>query len=109
MTRAGDRVDFSKGRSDRIRAGLAWSHETSARTAFRLGAAAEYEATGDSRAEVYGVEIPSPTLKGWTAHAEAGFDFKPRIGSPFTISLTARGFAGVRRGGSGMLSVTYSF
>ncbi|MDR1080812.1 MAG: hypothetical protein LBQ79_07575 [Deltaproteobacteria bacterium] len=109
FTPAGDKVDFSTGRSSRVRAGAAWSHELTARTAFHVGLAADFETAGRSRAYTYGVEIPSPSLKGVTGRLEAGFNFKPRIGSPWTVSITGLGYAGIKRGGSASVNFSYSF
>ncbi|MDR1038318.1 MAG: hypothetical protein LBT40_17625 [Deltaproteobacteria bacterium] len=108
-THAGDRVDFAKGRSSRIRVGGVWSHELSARTAFHVGLSADWETAGHSRAYTYGVEIPTPSLKGVTTRLEAGFNFKPRIGSPWTVSITGLAYAGVKRGGAGSVNFSYSF
>ncbi|MDR2613166.1 MAG: hypothetical protein LBG06_10235 [Deltaproteobacteria bacterium] len=109
QTDAGDRIDLDDAVSSRVRAGLAWSRALTARAAMRLGIAADLEFLGRSRARSLGAELPSPSLRGVTGILEAGFDFKPEIGSPLTFYLSAQGFAGVRRGGTGRAGFSYSF
>ncbi|MDR1041681.1 MAG: hypothetical protein LBR80_16265 [Deltaproteobacteria bacterium] len=109
VTSAGDRVDFEVGRSSRFRAGATWSHVISPRAGMHLGFAADWENDGRSRAFTYGREIPSGSLKGLTGRLEAGVNFRPRIGSPISVSVTGAGFTGVKRGVSGSVNVGYSF
>jgi hypothetical protein len=109
VTASGDRVDFEPATSRRTRLSALWSREFSLRSAMRLGVSVDSETDGESRAYSLGTEIPTIPLKGATGTLEAGFDFRPNMGSPFSISLTAQAFTGARRGGSGELTLTYAF
>ncbi|MDR3155416.1 MAG: hypothetical protein LBW85_14405 [Deltaproteobacteria bacterium] len=109
LTGAGDRVDFEPGASSRTRASAVWSRRLSGRAGFHFGLAADHEGDGRNKAYTYGMEIPSPSMRGTTASVEAGGNFRPGPGSPWSVTLAVQGYTGVRRGGAGFASLQYSF
>ncbi|MDR1708389.1 MAG: autotransporter domain-containing protein, partial [Candidatus Accumulibacter sp.] len=107
VTVHGDRVKFYSVDSLRWRNGFRWQ-----RTAgeFRpyAGLAWEHEFDGKAKATVAGRKIDRPDLDGDTGIAEAGFRYT-KAGSPFTIDLNLRGYAGQRQGWGGGVKMEYRF
>ncbi|WP_158609125.1 autotransporter outer membrane beta-barrel domain-containing protein [Pusillimonas sp. NJUB218] len=109
VTIAGDPYHFQSVDSHRTRLGVRWNHQLSRQVAGYLGAAWEREFDGAARATVYGLDTPSPSLKGNTGVFELGFELKPRADDALTIGLGAQAFTGMRQGFSGVAKVMFVF
>ncbi|MBR7068823.1 MAG: hypothetical protein IKI30_00025, partial [Oxalobacter sp.] len=62
-----------------------------------------------AKGSINGAALDTPSLQGNTGIGEVGLIMKPSANSPWTFDLTAKGYAGDRRGGAGSISAKYSF
>lgn len=109
VTIAGDPYHFQSVDSHRSRLGARFNHQFTEHVAGYLGAAWEREFDGAARATVYGLETPSPSLKGDTGVFELGFELKPKANDAFTIGLGAQTYTGMRQGVSGTAKLMWVF
>ena len=68
-----------------------------------------YVVDGQARATTYGLDTPSPSLKGDTGVFEIGFDMKPRTDGPLTVGLGAQAYTGMREGFGGTAKLMWVF
>jgi len=73
------------------------------------GAAWEREYDGRARATAYGMDTPSPRLKGNTGVFELGLSILPDADSPLTLNLGVQGYTDKRQGVSGSFEANWAF
>ena len=73
------------------------------------GAAWEHEFDGKAQATAYGLDTPSPSVRGDTGVFDFGFSLKPSAVPGLTMELGATATAGVRHGIMGNMTVKYEF
>lgn len=98
VTIAGDPYEFKAMDSHRTRVGARLGREFGKTVTGYAGATWEREFDGQARATVYGLDTPSPSLKGNTAMLEIGLDMKPNPDKPMTIDVGAQLYRGMRHG-----------
>lgn len=108
-TIAGDNFDFKALNSHRLRTGLRLNHKNTAGLKTYFDLAYEYEFDGRSRAFVYGSEVPSIFIKGGTATAEIGFNYKPTKAKNLQMDLGLQGYIGKRQGVSANMQFKLTF
>ncbi len=104
-----DPYKFDDIDSHRLRAGVRADWAVSEQFGFYAGAAYEREFDSKARATAYGMDTPSPTVKGDTGVFDVGFSFKPTSLPDFKMELGATATAGKRHGISGNLMLKYEF
>ena len=109
VTIAGDPYEFKAMDSHRTRIGARVNREFSERVKAYTGATWEREFDGQARATVYGLDTPSPSLKGNTGMLEFGIDLKPNPGQPLTIDVGAQLYRGMRHGVSATAKMMWEF
>ncbi|MBR7069449.1 MAG: hypothetical protein IKI30_03250, partial [Oxalobacter sp.] len=92
-----------------VRTGLRFTGEATDTLKWKAGLAYEHIFNGDAKGSINGATLDTPTLQGNTAIGEVGLVMKPSANSPWTFDLTAKGYAGDRRGGAGSITAKYSF
>ncbi|MBR1375746.1 MAG: hypothetical protein IJ566_06650 [Cardiobacteriaceae bacterium] len=92
---SGETYHFDSVKSNRLRAGVRYNHNSSENVKFFAGAAYEYEMNGKANAEYQGYRLPTPSIKGSTAIGEVGIAVKSGK-TQFETSL--QGFGGKRKG-----------
>ena len=92
---SGETYHFDSVKSNRLRAGVRYNHNSSENMKFFAGAAYEYEMNGKANAEYQGYRLPTPSVKGGTAIGEVGIAVKSGK-TQFETSL--QGFGGKRKG-----------
>ena len=99
----GDPVDFNNSNSSRFRAGGRWSYAVNETFGSYVGAAYEYEFSGEMKASTNGFKIDAPSLRGGSFIWEGGATIKPSTTSPLFFDLGARGYTGKNDGVFGSL------
>ncbi len=72
---------------------------------FYSGLAYEYELAGKATGTVQGLEIRAADIGGGSFRAELGATITPGENSPWKLDLNLAGFAGMKQGFSGGVSV----
>ena len=106
---ADDPYEFADVDSYRLRFGLRADWNITEQFGVYAGAAWEHEFDGRARATAYGLDTPSPSVRGDTGVFDFGFSFKPGAVPGLTMELGATATAGVRHGIMGNLMVKYEF
>ena len=109
VTIAGDPFEFKAMDSFRSRLGLRLNRVVTEQITAYVGAAWEHEFDGQARATTYGLDTPSPSLKGDTGVFELGFDMKPKADGPLTVGLGVQGYTGMREGFGGTAKMMWVF
>lgn len=104
----GDRFEFSRMTSDRIRLGARYTARAEGAWSPYAGLAWEYEFDGAGAMRAGGFDAPEESLRGGTVIGEAGVTWRPSD-SRWRASLLLRGYAGERDGVSGTAQISYSF
>ncbi|MBR4747380.1 MAG: autotransporter outer membrane beta-barrel domain-containing protein, partial [Desulfovibrio sp.] len=104
-----DPYEFKDIDSHRLRAGMRADWLVSEQFGIYAGAACEREFDGKARAAVYGLDTPSPALKGDTGVFDVGFTCNPSSLPGFKMELGATATAGKRHGIAGNLMLKYEF
>ncbi|MDR1277096.1 MAG: autotransporter-associated beta strand repeat-containing protein [Candidatus Accumulibacter sp.] len=105
----GDRVEFDKIDSKRIRIGARLTHTLSSSVKAYAGVAFDREFDGEAKATTSGQKIDAPKLKGNTGIGEIGITATPTAGKPLFLDFGVQGYAGKREGVTGSLRVNYFF
>ena len=111
FTHGGINVEFDSVESHRVRVGFKDKLKFSEFNALYIGAAYEYEFSGEATGVIshpaFGSDnIASPKLKGGTGIGEIGFI----LGNErFRFDIGAKGYVGKQKGYSGNLGVTFKF
>ncbi len=92
-----------------LRGGLRFTGEVTDTLKWKAGLAYEHIFNGDAKGSINNLSLDTPSLQGNTAIGELGITMKPSANSPWTFDLTAKGYAGDRRGGAGSISAKYAF
>ncbi len=100
-------VSFKPADSQRWRGGARLSYDLPGGFTPYIGAAYDYEADGEVRAEAGGVSFSSSPLRGGSVIGELGCAYKGSGGLIF--DLTAKAFGGIRSGVAGRLLVGFEF
>ncbi len=95
--------------SQRTRLGARVTHAFTEQITGHVGAAWDHEYDGVARATVYGLDTPSPSLKGDTGVFELGVSLKPDFARPLTVALGVQGYMGQREGIGGTLKMGWVF
>jgi hypothetical protein len=98
---SGEEINFKNADSGKIVIGTRVS-----KSEFYGGLAYEYEGSGRIDAEISGIAVDSPSLKGSSGMAEAGYAKDSGI---WKIDIGLQGYLGTRRGISGGAKVGYRF
>lgn len=106
---AGDPYHFEAVHSQRTRLGARVTHAFTEQITGYVGAAWDREYDGVARATVYGLDTPSPSLKGDTGVFEIGVSLKPDAASPLTVALGVESYVGQREGVGGTLRMGWVF
>ncbi|MGB3424968.1 MAG: autotransporter outer membrane beta-barrel domain-containing protein [Castellaniella sp.] len=106
---AGAPYDFKAVDSSRTRLGARFLHAYSDQTRVWAGAAWEHEFDGVARATVYGLDTPSPSLKGDTGVFELGLTLTPSSRQALSIDIGLQAYVGRREGFGGAAAVKYAF
>lgn len=104
----GDRFEFSRMTSDRLRLGARYTARAEGAWSPYAGLAWEYEFDGAGAMRAGGFDAPEESLRGGTVIGEAGVTWRPSD-SRWRASLLLRGYAGERDGVSGTAQISYSF
>lgn len=104
----GDRFDFGRMTSDRLRLGARYTARAEGAWSPYAGLAWEYEFDGAGAMRAGGFNAPEESLRGGTVIGEAGVTWRPSD-SRWRASLLLRGYAGERDGVSGTAQISYSF
>ncbi|MGB3424719.1 MAG: autotransporter outer membrane beta-barrel domain-containing protein [Castellaniella sp.] len=109
VTIAGDPYTFKAMDSFRTRLGVRLNRAMTEQITAYVGAAWEHEFDGKARATTYGLDTPSPSLKGDTGVFELGFDMKPKADGPLTVGLGVQAYTGMREGLGGTAKLMWVF
>ena len=109
VTIAGDKFDFDRITSDRLRIGARITSNKENKFSTYYGLAYEYEFNGDADMTAQGLRADTQSLQGSSVMAEVGFNYQPTPGSPWSFDLNMRGYTGERQGGSFNVQATYTF
>ena len=104
-----DPWSFKDVDSQRLRLGARLGYDFCRQVTGYAGAAWEREFGGKARATAYGLDAPSPSLKGDSGLLEAGLTLKPVADSGLSLDFGVQGHTGVRQGVSGTAQVRYEF
>ncbi len=96
-------------KSDRARIGFRFDRTHSEKSALYLGAAYQYEFSGEARAVYDGISAGVPTLGGSSGFFEAGATLKPSATSSWEFRLGATAWVGVNKGFTGHAVADYRF
>ncbi|MBR7070544.1 MAG: autotransporter outer membrane beta-barrel domain-containing protein, partial [Oxalobacter sp.] len=107
--RENSRFHMGSSTTHAVRTGLRFTGEATDTLKWKAGLAYEHIFNGDAKGNINGATLDTPSLQGNTAIGEVGIIMKPSANSPWTFDLTAKGYAGDRRGGAGSISAKYSF
>ena len=102
-------VVFEDVDSYRLRIGGRYNRTLNANLGLFAGAAYEREFDGRASDATYGLPIEAPELEGNTGIGELGVSLRPGPDSPLTLELAGQGYAGMRRGVTGNLSLRLEF
>ena len=102
----GDRLSFGAANSIRGRVGARYSNGANKKTNFYAGLAYDYEFSGKQKAEINGLRIDQPSLKGGTGIGELGVVFK---GKNSQVDLKVEGYTGKREGFGGGVQFKWVF
>ena len=92
-----------------LRAGLRFTGDVSDTVKWKAGIAYDRTLGGDADGRINNVRLDTPTLSGETGVGELGLQVKPSAKSPWTLGLSAKGYAGDRRGFAGNVKAVYAF
>ena len=104
-----DHLRFADADSLRTRLGGRFVHAVNEYVIPYIGAYWEHEFDGETRPEVNGQSLSSPSLKGDTGMGELGLTLKPSKDLPLSFDLAAQGYVGEREGVTGSLQIRYEF
>jgi hypothetical protein len=105
---AGESFRLDAVSSSRLKVGGRLSFRPGASFRPYFGLAYEREFSGRAGAGLSGYAIPAPELRGGTGSGELGFTFFA-AGGAFALDAGVTGYAGVRKGVSGSLTLKYIF
>jgi hypothetical protein len=103
----GDLFRFGDVTSDRFRGGFRLSHAVGSWAKAYMGLAYDFETDGRSRVSVNGFSLDVPSLRGGTGTGELGLTLGS--GEGLVLDMGVQAYAGVRRGISGSVRLTYAF
>lgn len=104
-----DPWSFKDVDSQRLRLGARLGYDFCRQVSGYAGAAWEREFDGKARATAYGLDAPSPSLKGDSGLLEAGLTLRPVADSGLSLDFGVQGHTGVRQGVSGTAQMRYEF
>jgi hypothetical protein len=102
----GDKVSFDAADSHRVRIGAKAAYDEKGTFSPYAGLAYEYEFAGKADAEIAGLGVDAPSLKGSVGIGELGLKITHNY---LGADLSAQGYAGQRKGISGQLKLSYKF
>ncbi|MDR0716416.1 MAG: autotransporter outer membrane beta-barrel domain-containing protein, partial [Azoarcus sp.] len=105
----GEPVKFDDVNSHRARVGATLRRDLSQRAKLHAGLAWEHEFDGKAKASIHGYRLDTPETAGSSGVLDVGLSFTPSPGGPLTLDISAQGYAGKRKGGTGSVRVNYSF
>jgi hypothetical protein len=105
----GDPFTFDDVDSHRVRAGGRFSYAVNEHFTPYIGAAYEYEFSGEAKASTYGRSIDAPDLTGSTGIGEIGVTLLGGDKAPVSLDLGVQGYTGIRQGVTGSLQLKLEF
>lgn len=109
----GDDIHFKALTSSKLELKTRYERDMSEQSKFNVSLAYQYEFDGKGDANVAGVGINAPSMKGSTGIVGIGFEYQPTSEDPNSfinrsrINVNVEGYFGKRRGGN--LSLTYRY
>jgi outer membrane autotransporter protein len=104
-----DPFRFDDVDSHRVRAGGRFSYAVNEHFSPYIGAAYEYEFSGEAKATTYGRSLDAPDLTGSTGVGEIGVTLLGGKDAPVSLDLGVQGYAGMRQGMTGSLQLKIEF
>jgi outer membrane autotransporter protein len=104
-----DRFTFEDVDSHRVRAGGRASVAVNEHFKPYIGAAYEYEFSGEAEAKTYGRSVGAPDLTGSTGIGEIGVTLLGGDKAPISLDFGAQGYTGMRQGVTGSLQLKLEF
>ncbi len=101
----GDIFSFKGINSNRLQLGTRYTLNKKDKTNYYLALTYEYEMSGTARTNLYGFDIPSPSIKGSTGIIELGMQINTN--KKLAIDLGIQGFIGKRQGFSGSIKMDF--
>jgi hypothetical protein len=98
-------IDFKNTSSQVGRVGARLNKNFTPKFGLKVGLGYEHEFNGVTKSETAGYQIKDVDIKGGTGLAEVGLSYKSAGPKPISLSLTAEGYAGKRKG----LSASFNF
>lgn len=105
----GDRVTFEKSDSSRVQLQGLYRYKSSETLAFSVAGIYEYELDGKAKANVSGVSIDAPSVKGSTGIVSIGANIKPASNQRLSLDLNANSSFGRRDGAGASIRLNYAF
>lgn len=106
----GDKVNFEKSSSSRVQFKEQYNYKTNDDLTFSLAGVYEYEFDGEADANVSGVSVNAPSVKGSTGIMELGIKGTPMADNKdLSFNVNFKGYAGKRKGASAAAFVEYNF
>jgi hypothetical protein len=104
-----DRFTFDDVDSHRVRTGGRVSLAVNEHVKPYIGAAYEYEFSGEAKAKTNGLSVDAPDLTGSTGIGEIGVNLIGGDKAPVSLDLGAQGYTGLRQGVTGSLQLKLEF
>jgi hypothetical protein len=105
----GDPFKFDDVNSHRVRTGGRFAYAVNEHFSPYIGAAYEYEFSGEAKATTYGRSIEAPDLTGSTGIGEIGVTLIGGDKAPVSLDLGVQGYTGMRQGVTGSLQLKLEF
>lgn len=106
----GDNIHFQTLTSSRVQLKEQFNYQSSARLIFTLAGIYEYEFNSKANANVAGMAINAPSVKGSTGIFELGIKAKPiENETNFGLNVILRGYSGKRDGVNAFVMMKYDF
>jgi hypothetical protein len=104
-----DPFTFEDVDSHRVRAGGRFAYAVNQHFTPYIGAAYEYEFSGEAKATTYGRPIEAPDLTGSTGIGEIGVTLLGGDKAPVSLDVGVQGYTGMRQGVTGSLQLKLEF
>jgi hypothetical protein len=104
-----DPFKFDDVDSHRVRTGGRFAYAVNEHFSPYIGAAYEYEFSGEAKATTYGRSIDAPDLTGSTGIGEIGVTLLGGDKAPLSLDLGVQGYTGMRQGVTGSLQLKIEF